>query len=52
MTKSEQRIKNFSSGLKKLGKNYQNYIHKLTGDLFLIEKFPACPALAKKHGKP
>jgi len=52
MTKSERRIKDFSSGLKKLGNDNQDYIHKLTGDLFLIEKFPACPALAKKHGKP
>jgi len=48
MTKSEQRIKNFSSGLKKLGNDNQDYIRMLIGDLFLIEKFPACQALAKK----
>jgi len=48
MTKVERRIKNFSSGLKKLGNDNQNYIHKITHDLFLIEKFTACSVLVKE----
>jgi len=49
MTKTERRIKNFSSGLKKLGNDNQNYIHKITHDLFLIEKFTTCSVLVKEN---
>jgi len=49
MTKAERRIKNFSSGLKKLGNDNQNYIQKITHDLFLIEKSTACSVLVKKN---
>jgi len=49
MTKSEQRIKNFSYGLNKLGNDNQNYIHKITHALFLIEKFTACSVLVKER---
>lgn len=48
MTKTERRIKNFSSGLKKLGNDNQNYIRKITHALFLIEKFTACSVLVKE----
>jgi len=48
MTKSERRTKNFSSGIKKLGKENQNYIHKLTHELFRVEKFSNSAVLAKK----
>ena len=48
MTIAERRIKSFSSGLKKLGNDNQNYVHKITHDLFLIEKFTACSVLVKE----
>jgi hypothetical protein len=46
--KTEQRIRDFSSGIKKLGDDNREYILKLTHDLFLIEKLTACSVLVKK----
>jgi len=43
MTKSEQRLKAFSSGMKNLSKNSRNYIHKLTHVLLLVKEPPVCP---------
>ncbi|MCL2763344.1 MAG: hypothetical protein FWD36_09110 [Treponema sp.] len=45
MTKAEWRIRNFSSGMQKLGDNSRNYMHKLTHILFLVEHAPICPVL-------
>ena len=49
MNKSERRIRNFSCGLKKLGNDNQNYIQKLTYDLFVIEKLSADSVFVKKN---
>ena len=40
MTRSEKRLRDFSSGMKKLGGDSRNYIHKLTRFLFLAEQPP------------
>ena len=48
MTNAEQRLVDFSSGMKKLGDDSRNYIHKLTQVLFLVERPPIYPALKKK----
>jgi len=37
MTKTERRISDFSSGMKRLNDKNLNYIHKLTKDLFIVE---------------
>lgn len=61
MTKAEQRIRDFSSGMKKLSENSRNYIYELTYTLSLVKQTPAflfleekCPELvmgkAMKHG--
>ena len=44
MTKAERRIRDFSSGMKKLGNGSRTYIHKLANVLLLVEKPPVCPA--------
>ena len=44
MTKAERRIRAFSSGMKKLGDDSRNYIHRLTRALFLAEQPPFNPA--------
>ena len=45
MTEAEWRIRDFSSGMKKLGNCCQNYIHRLTNILFLVEQsLPPMPA--------
>jgi len=51
MTKSERRIGDFSSGIKKLNNHSLNYIHKLTQVLFMIEHPPVCPGLEKKDAE-
>ena len=51
MTDSEQRLVDFSSGMKKLGNDSRDYIHKLTQVLFLVEKPPVYPVLEKKPSK-
>ena len=43
MTKAEQRIRCFTSGMKKLGNDSRDYIHKLAHVLFLVEQPPVCP---------
>jgi len=43
MPKKEQRIREFSSGMKKLGNDSRSYIHKLTHVLQLVERPPVCP---------
>jgi len=48
MTKTEQRIKDFSSQMKKLGNDSRNYTHKLTQVLFLVEKSLICPVTEEK----
>jgi len=49
MTKAERRIRDFSSGLKKLSDKSQNYINKLAHNLFLIEQSSAYPVFNKKY---
>ena len=51
MTKMERRIKNFSSGIKQLSNDKQEFIHKLTHYLFIIEKLSACSIHDKKSLK-
>ena len=51
MTKAEKRVRDFSSGMKKLGNDSRNYIHKLTHVLFLVEQSPVCPVDKKKIHK-
>jgi hypothetical protein len=48
MTKTEQRIRAFSSGMKKLDNHSRNYIHRLTQILFLAEHPPVYPVSGKK----
>jgi hypothetical protein len=48
MTKTERRIKTFSSGIKKLGNHSLDYIHKLTQVLFLVEHGPVYPVSTEK----
>jgi len=48
MTKSERRIGDFSSGIKKLNNHSLNYIHKLTQVLFMVEHPPVYPCLENK----
>jgi len=47
MTKSERRIGDFSSGIKKLNNHSLNYIHKLTQVLFMVEHPLVCPCLER-----
>jgi len=49
MTKSERRIGDFSSGIKKLNNHSLNYIHKLTQVLFMVEHPPVCPIIENKN---
>jgi len=51
LTKAEQRIKDFSSGIKKLSGNSQDYMHKLTHVLLLVEQLPIAPTAVEKKGK-
>ena len=53
MTKDERRIRDFSSGMKNLGDDSRDYIHRLTNALFLVEQPPVCPGFEKKakHAK-
>ena len=51
MTKAEQRLRDFSSGMKKLGNDSRDYIHKLTRVLFFVEKPPVCPVAEVISGK-
>ena len=48
MTKEEQRLRDFSSGMKKLGNDSRDYIQKLTHVLFLVEQPPNYPVFEKK----
>jgi cob(I)alamin adenosyltransferase len=48
MTKTERRIKTFSSGIKKLENHGLNYIHRLTQVLFLVERPLVYPAARGK----
>jgi hypothetical protein len=48
MTKVERRLRNFASGIEKLGNSSRNYIHKLTHVLFLVEKISGRSVLMKK----
>ena len=43
MTKAEERIRDFSSGMKKLGSDSRDYLRKLAHVLFLVEQPPVCP---------
>ncbi|MDR2716552.1 MAG: hypothetical protein LBB89_00605 [Treponema sp.] len=49
MTKAEWRIKDFSSGIKKLSNHSRNYIRQLTHVLFLVEQPPVYPVPEKKN---
>jgi len=49
MTKEQRRIRDFSSGIKKLGDESRNYIGKLTQVMFLIEQPPVFPVFEKKQ---
>ena len=51
MTDAEQRLVDFSSGMKKLGNDSRNYIHKLTHVLFLVEQPPVYPVLEAKFAE-
>ena len=51
MTKPERRIRDFSLGMKKLGKDSRGYIHKLAHVLLLVEKPPVCPVEGKYFQK-
>jgi hypothetical protein len=51
MTKTEQRIINFSSGIRKLNDKSLSYIHKLTKVLFMVEHQPIYPMSKKKDIK-
>ena len=42
MTREEQQLKDFSSGMKKLGNGSRNYIHKIAHALLLIEQTSVC----------
>jgi hypothetical protein len=48
MTKTERRIRDFSSGIRKLGNHSRNYIHQITHVLFLVEQPPVYPVVKKK----
>jgi hypothetical protein len=48
MVKTEQRIKTFSSGIKKLDNHSFDYIHRLTQVLFMVEHPPVYPVAEKK----
>ena len=48
MTEAEHRIRAFSLGMKKLGNDSRNYLHKLAHVLFLVEQPPVYPVLEKK----
>jgi cob(I)alamin adenosyltransferase len=43
MVKAERRIRDFSSGIKKLSNHSLDYIHRLTQVLFLVERPPVYP---------
>ncbi|MDR0503033.1 MAG: hypothetical protein LBH16_06895 [Treponema sp.] len=47
MNNAEKRIKNFSSGLRKLNKKNQDYINKLAHVLLLVEQPPVCPSVER-----
>jgi len=49
MTKAEQRIRSFKSGMKKLGDNNKEYISKLTHVLFFVEQPPVNTVVKKKN---
>ena len=51
MTRVEKRIRDFSLGMKKLGDDSRNYLHKLTYTLFLVEQTPMHPVTEKKIHK-
>jgi hypothetical protein len=48
MTKTERRIRDFSSGMRKLDNHSLNYIHSLTQVLFMVEHLPVYPAAREK----
>jgi hypothetical protein len=48
MSKEERRIRDFSSGIRKLGEDSRNYLHRLTQALFLVEQPPVCPILQEE----
>jgi hypothetical protein len=52
MTKTERRIRTFSSGMRKLDNNSINYIHWLTQVLFLVEHPPVLQASGENASKP
>jgi hypothetical protein len=47
MTKQERRIRDFSTGLKKLEKDSQDYIQNLTRVLSFVEQPPVSPVSGK-----
>jgi hypothetical protein len=49
MTKAERRIRDFSSGMRKLDDKSLNYIHKLTQVLFMFEHPSIYPCLGEKN---
>lgn len=49
MVKTDRRIRDFSSGIKNLSNDSQNYIHKLSHILLLIEKLPVHPIMEKEE---
>ena len=49
MTKTDRRIKDFTSGINKLSNGSKSYIHKLSHILLLIEKIPVNPIIEKKE---
>ena len=51
MTKTEQRVRNFSSGLKNLSENSQDYMNKLTQNLYFIEQATVFPVLKGKKAE-
>jgi hypothetical protein len=52
MTKEERRVRDLSSGMKKLGDESRDYIHRLANVLFLVEQPPVCPVLRKSLNRP
>ena len=52
MTKLDNRLKNFKSGIKKLSKKSRNYIHKITHYLFYADKIPIYLAEGEKEKTP
>jgi len=48
MTKTDQRLRKLSSGMKKLGYDNRDYIYNLVHVLLFIEQMPVCSELESK----